>query len=237
MRKPNYNLMVQLNFFFLGSSYVLIRSGTSQFKRWSKQYVSVGNNSWDIFSQHVSYATQTLKPWGWRLSLGSAAFPALLMTLGGYFLPETPTSLIERGLTERGRQVLEKLRGTRDVNTEFQDMVHASVLSNSIKHPFKEILNIRHRPQLVMAILLPTFQILTGVNCVLFYAPVLFITMGFGGNALLYSSVLVGAVLVLSTLISIALVDRLGRRALLISGGLQMTICQVKMLPPYGYYR
>ena len=124
-----------------------------------------------IFSANmVSYATQTLKPWGWRLSLGSAAFPALLMTLGGYFLPETPTSLIERGLTERGRQVLEKLRGTRDVNTEFQDMVHASVLSNSIKHPFKEILNIRHRPQLVMAILLPTFQILTGVNCVLFYA-------------------------------------------------------------------
>jgi len=61
--------------------------------------------------------------------------------------------------------------------------------------------------------------------------------MGFGGNALLYSSVLVGAVLVLSTLISIALVDRLGRRALLISGGLQMIICQVKMLPPYGYYR
>ncbi|KFK33306.1 hypothetical protein AALP_AA6G358000 [Arabis alpina] len=175
----------------------------------------------------ISYVTQNLKPWGWRLSLGSAALPALLMTFGGYFLPETPNSLIERGLTERGRHVLEKLRGTNNVNAEFQDMVDASELANSIKTPFKDLLQKHHRPQLVMAILMPMFQILTGVNCILFYSPVLFFTMGFGINSLLYSSVLVGVVLVLSTFISIALVDRIGRRALLITGGLQMIICQV----------
>lgn len=175
----------------------------------------------------VNYGTQKLKPWGWRLSLGLAAFPALLMTLGGYFLPETPNSLVERGLTERGRRVLEKLRGTENVNAELQDMVDASELANSIKHPFRNILQKQHRPQLVMAIFMPMFQILTGINSILFYAPVLFQTMGFGGNASLYSSALTGAVLVLSTLVSIALVDRLGRRALLISGGLQMIICQV----------
>lgn len=182
-----------------------------------------------IFSANmISYVTQKLSPWGWRLALGSAAFPALLMSLGGYFLPETPNSLIQRGLTERGRHVLEKLRGTRNVNAEFQDMIDASLLANSIKHPFRDILQKRHRPQLVMAVLMPMFQILTGVNCILFYAPVLFLTMGFGENSLLYSGVLLGVVLVLSTFVSIGLVDNLGRRPLLLSGGLQMITCQVK---------
>lgn len=175
----------------------------------------------------VNFGTQKIKPWGWRLSLGLAAVPALLMTIGGIFLPETPNSLIERGLEERGRKLLEKIRGTSDVDAEFEDMVDASKLANSIKHPFRNILERRYRPELVMAIVMPTSQILTGINSILFYAPVLFQSMGFGGDASLYSSALTGGVLACSTFISIATVDKLGRRVLLISGGIQMIICQV----------
>nr|DAD27318.1 TPA_asm: hypothetical protein HUJ06_028786 [Nelumbo nucifera] len=175
----------------------------------------------------VNYGTEKIKPWGWRLSLGLAAVPALLMTVGGILLPETPNSLIERGFKDKGRQVLEKIRGTHNVNAELQDMIDASEFANAIKHPFRNILETRNRPQLVMAIFMPTFQILTGINSILFYAPVLFQSMGFGGDASLYSSVLTGAVLVLSTFISIATVDRWGRRILLISGGIQMILCQV----------
>ena len=176
----------------------------------------------------VNYGTQKLEPWGWRLSLGLAAIPAFLMTVGGFLLPETPNSLIESGSKERGKKVLVRIRGTDNVEAEFQDMEDASELANSIKHPFRNILERRNRPQLVMAICMPTFQILTGINSILFYAPVLFQSMGFGGNASLYSSALTGAVLAGSTFISIATVDRLGRRALLISGGIQMIICQVR---------
>ncbi|XP_015893050.2 sugar carrier protein A [Ziziphus jujuba] len=175
----------------------------------------------------INFGTQHLEKWGWRLSLGLAAAPALLMTVGGILLPETPNSLIERGLKERGRKVLERLRGTGDVNAEFADMLDASEIANAIKHPFRNILEKKNRPELVMAIFMPTFQILTGINSILFYAPVLFQTMGFGGNASLYSSALTGAVLCSSTLISIATVDKLGRRFLLISGGIQMITCQI----------
>ncbi|KAJ6355207.1 hypothetical protein OIU77_005738 [Salix suchowensis] len=175
----------------------------------------------------INYGTQKLDPWGWRLSLGLAAVPAVLMTVGGILLPETPNSLIERGMQDKGRKVLEKIRGTKNVDAEFEDMVDASELANSIKHPFRNILIKRNRPQLVMAILLPAFQILTGINSILFYAPVLFQSMGFGGNASLYSSAVTGAVLCSSTFITIATVDRVGRRFLLISGGIQMIICQV----------
>ena len=175
----------------------------------------------------INFGTQKLN-WGWRLSLGLAAVPALLMTVGGILLPETPNSLIEQGKKEKGREILEKLRGTKDVDAEFEDMVDASELSNLIKNPFRNILEKRNRPELVMAICMPMFQILTGINSILFYAPVLFQSMGFGGNASLYASALTGAVLASSTFISIATVDKLGRRALLISGGIQMITCQVK---------
>lgn len=174
----------------------------------------------------INYGTEKLPSWGWRLSLGLAVLPAILMTVGGLLLPETPNSLIERGSKEKGRRILEKIRGTQEVDAEFQDIVDASELANSIEHPFRKILERRNRPQLVMAIFMPAFQILNGINSILFYAPVLFQTMGFG-NAALYSSALTGAVLVLSTVVSIGLVDKLGRRVLLISGGIQMTICQV----------
>ncbi|KAK9715379.1 hypothetical protein RND81_06G161200 [Saponaria officinalis] len=175
----------------------------------------------------INYGTSKLEPWGWRLSLGLAALPASLMIIGGLAVTETPNSLIERGYTEEGRRVLEKTRGTKDVSAEFQDMVDASEFAKSIKHPFRNILERRNRPQLIMAIFMPTFQILTGINSILFYAPVLFQSMGFAANASLYSSALTGAVLASSTLISIATVDRLGRRVLLISGGIQMVVCQV----------
>ncbi|CAD5169838.1 unnamed protein product [Musa acuminata subsp. malaccensis] len=145
----------------------------------------------------------------------------------GLLLPETPNSLIEQGRAEKGRRVLEKIRGTSDVDAELQDMIEASEVANAVEHPFRNILERRNRPQLLMAIFMPTFQILTGINSILFYAPVLFQSMGFGGNASLYSSVLTGAVLASSTLVSIATVDRWGRRALLIGGGVQMIICQV----------
>lgn len=175
----------------------------------------------------VNYGTQNIKPWGWRLSLGLAAVPALLMTIGGIFLPETPNSLIERGHLEKGRAILEKTRGTKHVDAEFEDMLDASALANAIEHPFRNILERRNRPQLVMAICLSMFQILTGINSILFYAPVLFGSLGFGANASLYSSVLTGAVLVLSTVVSIATVDRLGRRPLFFGGGILMISCQV----------
>ncbi|XP_050366569.1 sugar transport protein 7 [Argentina anserina] len=175
----------------------------------------------------INYGTSKLEPWGWRLSLGLALGPALVMTVGGILLPETPNSLIERGSKDRGRKLLEKIRGTENVNAEFQDMVDASEFANSIKNPFRNILERRNRPQLVMAIFMPTFQILTGINSILFYAPVLFQSMGFGGDAALYSSALTGGVLCLSTVLSIATVDKLGRRVLLISGGIVMITCQV----------
>lgn len=71
------------------------------------------------------------------------------------------------------------------------------------------------------------FQQFTGINAIMFYAPVLFATMGFGNNASLYAAVITGAVNVLSTVASIFVVDKLGRRMLLLEAGVQMLLSQL----------
>ena len=71
------------------------------------------------------------------------------------------------------------------------------------------------------------FQQCTGINAIMFYAPVLFDTLGFGNDAALYSAVITGAVNVLSTIVSIYSVDKVGRRVLLLEAGVQMFFSQV----------
>jgi hypothetical protein len=71
------------------------------------------------------------------------------------------------------------------------------------------------------------FQQLTGMNVIVFYAPVLFKTIGFGSNASLLSSLITGFVNMVATFVSIFTVDKLGRRKLFLMGGTQMLICQV----------
>ncbi|KAJ8441682.1 hypothetical protein Cgig2_019069 [Carnegiea gigantea] len=164
---------------------------------------------------------------GWRLSLGLAAIPAAMVTLGGVILPDSPNSLIDRGQRQEARRILQKIRGTENVDQEFQDLVEASEASKTVDNPWKNIIERKNRPQLIMAILIPSFQQLTGINVIMFYAPVLFKTLGFGDEASLMTAVISGGVNVVATVVSILTVDKAGRRALFLEGGIQMLICQV----------
>ena len=180
-----------------------------------------------LFANCVNYGTNKMKSNGWRVSLGIAGFPAVLITIGGLILPDTPNSLVQRGHLERGRKVLQKIRGIDNVDVEFDDIVMASDEAALIKDPYRNVIRRHNRPQLVISVLLQIFQQFTGINAIMFYAPVLFQTLGFGSSASLYSAVIVGAVNVVSTLIAIGVVDRLGRRILLLEAGVQMFLAQV----------
>ncbi|RZR78988.1 hypothetical protein BHM03_00004552 [Ensete ventricosum] len=171
----------------------------------------------------INYFTEKLHPWGWRLSLGLAVVPAILMFVGGAFLPETPNSLVEQGKLEEARRILEKVRGTHRVDAEFEDLKEASDAARAVKHPFRNLLKPRNRPQLIIgALAIPAFQQLSGMNSILFYAPEIFQSLGMGSGAALYSNIMSGSMLVIGALVSIAVADRLGRRFLFIEAGTQM---------------
>ncbi|PSR92700.1 Sugar transport protein [Actinidia chinensis var. chinensis] len=181
-----------------------------------------------LFANLVNYGTAKIKGgWGWRLSLGLAGIPAVLLTVGSLLVVDTPNSLIERGRLEEGKEVLRKIRGTDKIEPEFLELVEASRVAKQVKHPFRNLLKRRNRPQLVIAMALQIFQQFTGINAIMFYAPVLFNTLGFKDDASLYSAVITGAVNVISTVVSIYSVDKLGRRFLLLEAGVQMFFSQL----------
>lgn len=180
-----------------------------------------------LIANLVNYGVSKMKHNGWRWSLGLAAVPALIMTFGAIFLPDTPNSFIQRGKHEKAKNTLQSIRGTQNVDEEFQDLLEASEVARQVKHPWKNIRKRQYRPQLVITLLIPFFQQLTGINVIMFYAPVLFKTIGFGDNSSLMAAVITGLVNVFSTFVSLLTVDRFGRRFLFLEGGGQMLICQV----------
>ncbi|KAF5197846.1 Sugar transport protein [Thalictrum thalictroides] len=165
---------------------------------------------------------------GWRWSLGLAAVPGLSILLGGIFLPETPNSLIERNLPEEAKKMLKRIRGVDNVDEEYNDLVAASEASKKVTDPWHRLLfDRKYRPQLTYSIALPSLQQVTGINVVMFYAPVLFKTLGFQADASLMSALITGGVNVLATFIALWLADKKGRKTLFIAGGIQMVISQV----------
>ncbi|XP_054790861.1 sugar transport protein 10-like [Prosopis cineraria] len=174
----------------------------------------------------INYGTAKYEN-GWRISLGIGAVPAFFLCIGSLFLGDTPNSMIERGKTEKAKEMLIKIRGTENVDDELQDLINASEAAKQVEHPWKNIAQSKYRPQVTFCTLIPFFQQLTGINVIMFYAPVLFKTLGFGAEASLMSAVITGLVNVVATLVSIVTVDKFGRRILFLEGGIQMLVCQI----------
>jgi sugar porter (SP) family MFS transporter len=179
-----------------------------------------------LIAQLINYGVRNWQH-GWRLSLGIAGIPAVVVFLGGLFLPETPNSLIERGHYDKGRTVLRKLRGVQDIDEEFNDIKAASDVSNQIKHPWRSIIKKPYWHALTLSVLMPFFQQFTGINAIIFYAPQLFNSLGSGADSALLSTVIIGAVNVGCTLVAVFGVDKFGRKPLLIEAGVQMFAAEV----------
>nr|CAB3456045.1 unnamed protein product [Digitaria exilis] len=178
----------------------------------------------------VNYFASAVHPLGWRYALGGAAVPAAVLFLGSLAITETPTSLVERGKVDAGRRTLEKIRGTGEVDAEFDEIRSACDLAaelNAEERPYRRLLRRESRPPVVIAVAMQVFQQCTGINALMFYAPVLFQTMGFEADGSLLSAVVTGGVNVVSTVVSIVLVDRVGRRKLLLEACAQMLVAQV----------
>ncbi|KAF2320756.1 hypothetical protein GH714_030533 [Hevea brasiliensis] len=174
----------------------------------------------------LNYFFAKIDGWGWRLSLGIALVPALIIIIGSFFLPETPNSLIERDHHEKAKEKLIELRGVPNVDEEFNDLITASEAAKLVKIPGEISLRDSTDPILLW---LSAFQCLsaTGMNVIVFYAPVLFRTIGFKNQASLMSALITGIINSLATVVSIFTVDKVGRRALYLEGSLQMFICQL----------
>jgi SP family galactose:H+ symporter-like MFS transporter len=154
----------------------------------------------------------------WRWMLGLAAVPGAILGLGMIFLPESPRWLARRGRAERARSVLQRIRGTADIDAEIQE-IRDSLQHSEAHGQWSDLLAPTLRPALVIGLGLAIFQQITGINTVIYYAPTIIQTAGIpSASGAILATAGIGLVNVVMTLVSMWLIDRVGRRPLLLTG-------------------
>jgi sugar porter (SP) family MFS transporter len=155
----------------------------------------------------------------WRLMFGLAAIPAALLFVGILTQKESPHWLIRQGREDEARAVLRRLRDG-DIDAEVADVKEVT----ATRAGGRDLLARGIRPALWVGILLAVFQQVTGINTIIYYAPSLLAGAGLGNSAALLANVVNGAVNVGMTIVAIRLLDRTGRRPLLLAGTVGMAV-------------
>ncbi len=165
---------------------------------------------------------------GWRWMFGVALIPALILGIGMFRLPESPRWLFEHGQLDKAREVLSLSRSPREVEQEFREMQEIKDQDRELSQErvsYGELLAPFVRPALVIGIGLAIFQQITGINTVIYYAPTILQGVGFSeGGAIAATALGVGVVNVGFTILAVRIIDRVGRRPLLIIGLIGMII-------------
>ena len=153
----------------------------------------------------------------WRWMLGLVAVPGALFFAGVFLLPDSPRWLKMRGRHREALEVLTDLR--QDPVAARQEAVEIDEQLQQKQHGWSLFTgNPNFRRSVMLGVLLQAMQQFTGMNVVMYYAPRIFKLAGFGQDAQMWGTAIVGVVNVLATFIAIGLVDRAGRRPMLVSG-------------------
>lgn len=163
----------------------------------------------------------------WRGMFGAETLPALLFFLVIFFIPESPRWLILRRREERARSVLQRIyRSEEEVERETSE-VRASVQEAS-KADWRALLEPGIRRAVAIGSFIAILGQFMGVNAVLYYGPAIFEDAGLSSSDSLFSQVLVGAVNMLTTVLALAIIDRVGRKQLVywgVSGMILSLLC------------
>jgi sugar porter (SP) family MFS transporter len=155
----------------------------------------------------------------WRLMFGLAVIPAVMLFVGILTQAESPHWLIRQGREDEARLVLRRVR-EGDIDAEVAEVKEVAAHKVSAR----DLLARSVRPALWLGILMAIFQQITGINTVIYYAPSLLAGAGLGNSASLLANVVNGAVNVGMTIVAIRLLDRTGRRPLLLTGTAGMAV-------------
>jgi SP family xylose:H+ symportor-like MFS transporter len=165
---------------------------------------------------------------GWRWMFLSGSIPSIAFIILLFFIPETPRYLALRNKPAKALEVLRATVGSSEAEKCLQEISGTIETKSAPWLSFGGLL-------IIISILLAAFQQFTGVNVVLYYAPKIFQNTGTQLDVSLLQTILVGAVNVVFTVIAIAFVDRLGRKPLLLIGGLIMGLAMTAI--GFTFYR
>jgi len=162
----------------------------------------------------------------WNFMLGTELIPAISWLLFMFILPESPRWLAVQGKRDAAREVLARITPPEQVDAALKtilDSIDSEIRelagrSTGLASRFRELFSADLRLPIIVGLIAAVAQQITGVNAVYFYAPTIFEQSGVGTNAAFVQAVFVGLVNVVFTIVAMVLVDRVGRKPLLLAG-------------------
>lgn len=175
----------------------------------------------------------------WRWSLGLAAIPAALILLALLRQPETPRWLMIKGRVDEARRVLHSVLSPDEAHeafTELETSRRADADSGGSALNWRSLMHSRAlRRILIVAVLFSMAQQLIGINSIVYYAPTILTAVGFGNQAALINTVGFGVLSVVMTLLCGYVIDKVGRRPLLIGGGIVLGVAMLSVCAVFAF--
>jgi sugar porter (SP) family MFS transporter len=157
----------------------------------------------------------------WRWMFGVQAFPSVLFLVLLFFIPESPRWTVKKNLISKAREILRKV-GSVNVDAELEDIVN-SLKEESVKGNTK-LFQKKYSFPISCAIWLAIFNQLSGINVILYYAPMIFEKTGIAADTAMLQAVAIGVTNMVFTLIAMLFIDKFGRKTLLLIGAVGMFI-------------
>jgi sugar porter (SP) family MFS transporter len=160
----------------------------------------------------------------WRWQLGVAAFPAALFLIMLYGIPRSSRWLVTQNRIDEARSVLQMM-GSPDSEAELREIIDSIHLERSVKS--EPLFQYKYRLPIFLAVTIGMFNQLAGINAILYYLNDIFRAGGFSAMSGDLQAVLVGAMNLVATLIAMTVIDKLGRKTLLLFGSVGTAACLV----------
>jgi sugar porter (SP) family MFS transporter len=173
----------------------------------------------------ISWLLAGLGDASWRWMFASATLPSLLILICFARSPETPRWLIQKGRDQEARAVLERVAGEADTEAQFREIQETIVGEQG---SFAQLFEPGLRRPLIIAVSLAVLQQVTGINTILFYGSLIFTEKVASQTAAsaLWANVMIGLVNLVATVVALAIIDRVGRKLLLILAAAGMAITE-----------
>ncbi|MBN7813345.1 MFS transporter [Algoriphagus sp. H41] len=162
-----------------------------------------------------------LDEYPWRWMLGVEVLPALAWLVLLFFIPRSPAWLLNRGMEAQARQSLQNIYPEAEVDAQLAEMKSSLARSGSSPSVSLQVGQIFGKPMrlvLTIALTMAIVQQATGINAIMFYAPTIIEQLGFGADAAFSQAIWFGVVSVVFTMVALVLIDRFGRRLMVLGG-------------------
>jgi sugar porter (SP) family MFS transporter len=165
---------------------------------------------------------------GWRWMFAATAFPSMVFLVSMFFIPESPRWLVKNGMEEKARGIVAKIGGEEYADSALKE-IRATLVNDMQKVDFRELLDPRMKSVLILGVVLAVFQQWCGINVIFNYAEEVFAAAGYDISNTLINIAWTGSVNLAFTFVALGIVDRGGRRILMLLGAAGLAVIYIAL--------